>query len=80
MSVTSSLPLLRDQTQDALQEALGMLYKIPKPIGSSTITVGIENLHQLQRVDLGATYLLKHLHDKYSSQSNVSALVATPTP
>lgn len=70
MSVTSSLPLLRDQTQDALQEALAMLYKIPKPIGSSTITVDIENSHQLQGVVLGSAYLLKRLHDKYSSQSN----------
>ncbi|KAM3172603.1 hypothetical protein ACTXT7_014200 [Hymenolepis weldensis] len=65
MPVTSSLPLLRGQTQGALQEAPGMLYKVPKSIGSSTITADIENSHQLQGMVLGAAYLLKHLHDKY---------------
>ncbi|VDL47557.1 unnamed protein product [Hymenolepis diminuta] len=61
---------VENQTQDALQVALGMLDKIPKQSGGNTITVDIETSHQIQGMGLGAAYLLKHLHDKYSFQSS----------
>nr|CDS26531.1 proteasome associated protein ECM29 [Hymenolepis microstoma] len=61
---------MENQTQDALQVALGMLDKIPKPSGNNTVNVDIETSHQIQGMVLGAAYLLKHLHDKYSSRSN----------
>lgn len=64
---------MENQSQDALQVALGMLDKIPKQSGGNTITVDIETSHQIQGMGLGAAYLLKHLHDKYSFQSNGSS-------